>query len=74
MPQRRQNTLSIGRTAEDMIESNVSVAETRHRPVIVVEGQFNIEFLRRISRTLPAADSAGAIRSRLAAITRLAND
>jgi hypothetical protein len=57
-----------------MIESNVSVAETRHRPVIVVEGQFNIEFLRRISRTLPAADSAGAIRSRLAAITRLAND
>jgi hypothetical protein len=58
-----------------MIELNASVAETRHRPVIVVvEGQFDIELLRRISRTLPAADSAGAIRSRLAAITRLAND
>ena len=42
-----------------MIESNDSVAETRHRPVIVVvEGQFDIEFLRRISRTLHAADSA----------------
>lgn len=42
-----------------MIESNASLAETRHRPVIVVvEGQFDIEFLRRISRTLHAADSA----------------
>jgi len=42
-----------------MIESNDSVARTRHRPVIVVvEGQFDIEFLRRISRTLHAADSS----------------
>lgn len=41
-----------------MIESSESVARTRHRPVIVVvEGQFDIEFLRRISRTLSATDS-----------------
>ena len=41
-----------------MIESNASAIATRHRTVIVVvEGQFDIEFLRRISRTLNAADS-----------------
>ena len=58
MPQRSQNAPGIGRIAEDMIESNDSVARTRHRPVIVVvEGQFDIEFLRRISRTLHAADA-----------------
>ena len=58
MPQRRQNRPGIGRIAEDMIESSESVARTRHRPVIVVvEGQFDIEFLQRISRTLHAADA-----------------
>jgi hypothetical protein len=41
-----------------MIESNSSVIDTRRRPVIVVvEGQFDIEFLRRISHTLNAVDS-----------------
>ncbi|NQV23017.1 MAG: ATP-dependent endonuclease [Rhodopirellula sp.] len=41
-----------------MIESNAPAIKTQHRPVIVVvEGQFDIEFLQRISRTLHAADS-----------------
>ncbi|MHC4880651.1 MAG: ATP-dependent endonuclease [Planctomycetota bacterium] len=42
-----------------MIDSNTSAIEARRRPVIVVvEGQFDIEFLRRISRTLNADDSS----------------
>jgi putative ATP-dependent endonuclease of OLD family len=57
MPGRRRSTLSSNRPAEDTIESNDIVNDTRHRPVIVVvEGQFDIEFLRRVSRTLNAAD------------------
>lgn len=41
-----------------MIESNSSAIDSQRRPVIVVvEGQFDIEFLRRISRTLSATDS-----------------
>lgn len=59
MPRRKRSRFSINRIVEGMIESNSPTTETRHRPVIVVvEGQFDIEFLRPISRTLNATDSS----------------